>query len=123
MDWKYIYSDKYIHGLSTCNLVDTSTFHTFIMLDFGDLSMCSVVFLTGEKPFACAVCDMRFIQRYHLERHSLTHTGTTSSTLYLRSDFKQCLVTFKFGDLTEVNNVLLIICMQTMNYWTFVVYA
>lgn len=30
---------------------------------------------SGEKPFACAICDMRFIQRYHLERHSLTHTG------------------------------------------------
>lgn len=29
----------------------------------------------GEKPYACAVCDMRFIQRYHLERHSLIHTG------------------------------------------------
>lgn len=53
------------------------------MLDFGDMPVCSVVFLTGEKPFACAVCDMRFIQRYHLERHSLTHTGTTSSAMHL----------------------------------------
>ncbi|KAJ8258236.1 hypothetical protein GJAV_G00194660 [Gymnothorax javanicus] len=29
----------------------------------------------GEKPFACDVCDMRFIQRYHLERHKRVHTG------------------------------------------------
>lgn len=34
-----------------------------------------VLFGLGEKPYACAVCDMRFIQRYHLERHSLIHTG------------------------------------------------
>lgn len=39
-------------------------------------------FLTGEKPFACGICDMRFIQRYHLERHSLTHTGTSHSSLH-----------------------------------------
>ncbi|XP_035237385.1 zinc finger protein 271-like isoform X6 [Anguilla anguilla] len=29
----------------------------------------------GEKPFACDVCDMRFIQRYHLERHKRVHSG------------------------------------------------
>lgn len=29
----------------------------------------------GVKPYACTMCDMRFIQRYQLERHSLTHTG------------------------------------------------
>uniref|UniRef100_A0A3Q3XIH6 C2H2-type domain-containing protein n=1 Tax=Mola mola TaxID=94237 RepID=A0A3Q3XIH6_MOLML len=28
----------------------------------------------GVKPYACTMCDMRFIQRYQLERHSLTHT-------------------------------------------------
>lgn len=27
------------------------------------------------------MCDMRFIQRNHLERHSLTHTGMRSSTV------------------------------------------
>lgn len=32
----------------------------------------------GVKPYACTMCDMRFIQRYQLERHSLTHTGTSS---------------------------------------------
>lgn len=29
----------------------------------------------GEKPFACDVCDMRFIQRYHLDRHKRVHSG------------------------------------------------
>lgn len=29
----------------------------------------------GVKPYACSMCDMRFFQRYHLARHSLTHTG------------------------------------------------
>ncbi|XP_061114204.1 zinc finger protein 271-like isoform X3 [Conger conger] len=29
----------------------------------------------GEKPFGCDVCDMRFIQRYHLERHKRVHSG------------------------------------------------
>lgn len=29
----------------------------------------------GEKPFACDMCDMRFIQRYHLERHKRVHSG------------------------------------------------
>lgn len=29
----------------------------------------------GVKPFACTMCDMRFFQRYHLQRHSITHTG------------------------------------------------
>ncbi|GAA6077743.1 gastrula zinc finger protein XlCGF58.1 isoform X16, partial [Tachysurus ichikawai] len=28
-----------------------------------------------EKPFACDMCDMRFIQRYHLERHKRVHSG------------------------------------------------
>ncbi|KAI1892290.1 hypothetical protein AGOR_G00131820 [Albula goreensis] len=29
----------------------------------------------GEKPFGCDVCDMRFTQRYHLERHKRIHSG------------------------------------------------
>lgn len=29
----------------------------------------------GEKPFGCDMCDMRFIQRYHLERHKRVHSG------------------------------------------------
>lgn len=29
----------------------------------------------GVKPYACSMCDMRFFQRYHLARHTLTHTG------------------------------------------------
>lgn len=38
-----------------------------------ELIYCSVCI--GVKPYACSMCDMRFIQRNHLERHSLTHTG------------------------------------------------
>ncbi|KTF84509.1 hypothetical protein cypCar_00039252 [Cyprinus carpio] len=34
----------------------------------------------GVKPYACTMCDMRFFQRYHLQRHSLTHTGRHSLT-------------------------------------------
>lgn len=34
---------------------------------------CGVI--TGEKPFECDVCDMRFIQKYHLERHKRVHSG------------------------------------------------
>lgn len=29
----------------------------------------------GEKPFHCSQCDMRFIQKYLLQRHEKIHTG------------------------------------------------
>lgn len=45
------------------------------------LIYCSVC--VGVKPYACSMCDMRFIQRNHLERHSLTHTGMRSFTVPL----------------------------------------
>lgn len=31
--------------------------------------------IPGEKPFECDMCDMRFIQKYHLERHKRVHSG------------------------------------------------
>lgn len=43
------------------------------------LIICSVHL--GVKPYACSMCDMRFFHRYHLQRHSLTHTGMCLSTL------------------------------------------
>nr|XP_023687479.1 zinc finger protein 28-like isoform X1 [Paramormyrops kingsleyae]XP_023687488.1 zinc finger protein 28-like isoform X1 [Paramormyrops kingsleyae] len=30
---------------------------------------------SGDKPFACDICDMRFTQRYHLGRHKRIHSG------------------------------------------------
>lgn len=57
-----------------------------------------MLFGLGEKPYACAVCDMRFIQRYHLERHSLIHTGMRPSAVpifqkpdYLCSPFHESM--------------------------------
>lgn len=32
-------------------------------------------FFAGEKPFQCNQCDMRFIQKYLLQRHEKIHTG------------------------------------------------
>ena len=43
------------------------------------LIFCSVHL--GVKPYACSMCDMRFFHRYHLQRHSLTHTGMCLYTL------------------------------------------
>lgn len=58
-----------------------SDFHSVFGVLCGDLSLKLVLFGLGEKPYACGICDMRFIQRYHLERHSLIHTGMRPLTV------------------------------------------
>lgn len=34
-----------------------------------------IIQTAGEKPFQCSQCDMRFIQKYLLQRHEKIHTG------------------------------------------------
>lgn len=64
-----------IHLWHTCS----STLMQLASCVIKEFELNLVRLIVGEKPFACAICDMRFIQRYHLERHSLTHTGTPTS--------------------------------------------
>lgn len=40
-----------------------------------------ISFFTGEKPFQCSQCDMRFIQKYLLQRHEKIHTGKKKSEI------------------------------------------
>lgn len=39
------------------------------------LRFISMIKIPGEKPFQCSQCDMRFIQKYLLQRHEKIHTG------------------------------------------------
>lgn len=50
------------------------------------LNNCVLCVCVGVKPFACSMCDMRFFQRYHLERHKLTHTGMRPFTVPISFD-------------------------------------
>lgn len=41
----------------------------------GEQKCIFLYFFAGEKPFQCNQCDMRFIQKYLLQRHEKIHTG------------------------------------------------
>ncbi len=65
----------------------------------------------GVKPYACTMCDMKFFQRYHLARHSLTHTGMGPCTVPITCSVRnQCahlilLVHFRHMPVTFKGNV------------------
>lgn len=64
-----------------------------------ELIICSL--RLGVKPYACSMCDRRFFQRYHLQRHSLTHTGMGRLSLQI------CAVTpdYSYMQFSTVANV------------------
>lgn len=47
----------------------------------------------GEKPFQCSQCDMRFIQKYLLQRHEKIHTGEYSALSIFTGVLKICFPT------------------------------
>ena len=46
---------------------------------------------TGEKPFACQICDRKFVQKSHLVRHQATHIEIRSLNVLFarRVDFSK----------------------------------
>lgn len=50
-----------------------------------------IYFFAGEKPFQCNQCDMRFIQKYLLQRHEKIHTGEQKGIIPVEKK-----VTFRF---------------------------
>lgn len=45
-----------------------------VMLGKGIFSMVAC-YVVGERPFECDMCDMKFVQKYHLDRHRRVHSG------------------------------------------------
>lgn len=82
------WAERNLGVCSSCKGFDMACFNLVLVKRFASqltglwvLELKLVLFGLGEKPYACAVCDMRFIQRYHLERHSLIHTGMRPLTV------------------------------------------
>lgn len=57
-------------------------------------SNCVLWMSLGEKPYACDSCDMRFIQRYHLDRHKRVHSGEKPYQCDRCNQVSQTLLTF-----------------------------
>ncbi|NXT20966.1 ZN740 protein, partial [Syrrhaptes paradoxus] len=62
-----------VWGLFFLFIFTFSSFHTqFLQFSFHGIFFSLLI---CEKPFECNMCDMRFIQKYHLERHKRVHSG------------------------------------------------
>lgn len=70
-----ILASQVLH-ICVCELPKSLSLKNISENDFCPVFSASLIsFLTGEKPFRCDECGMRFIQKYHMERHKRTHSG------------------------------------------------
>ena len=63
------------HGEENISMVDLALLSVRSSLKSTSMSLFLSPFPPGEKPFRCEECGMRFIQKYHMERHKRTHSG------------------------------------------------
>lgn len=73
----YLHTHRVTMLTETCSLAQVShghivQDHCFISKGIFSMAACYVV---GERPFECDMCDMKFVQKYHLDRHRRVHSG------------------------------------------------